>query len=739
MVAGHLRIQNGIYQMILSYKDKQNKRKTKSISTHLPVKGNKKKAEAMLAKARKEFIPTLWDKDTDFSTFLSDWIELANFSPDTYADYYMCLNTYIVPYFDTVKRSITSITVNDLDTFYKDLQKNASIPTSESLKTTISLSHTIIKNGLLYAVKSGWIESNPADKLNPSTGDIEILFCDFILEWLEMMKSSVDLNTYAGYLSSAKSSIVPYFKEKGYTLRALKKSDSLKKELGFFPYWRYNRNIGKEGSEMLKDHSQLKLSLSPYQEIYDAVIPANHLLRKIKENIDFSFVNPMLRKQYCENFGRPAKEPEMMFKLLFLKKLFDLSDETLISSAQTDMAYKFFLDLEPEAKMIDPSLLTKFRKNRITEDILEELLKETIRQALDKGLIKSGTIIVDSTHTNASVRAKSPTQILRDMSKQLRKEIYKNAFDLSEKFPEKPSLEAGLEEEIAYTKNLLKALEEGIAACGSGKIQELAREMKELLEDEKIRDIRSKDDKDARFGHKTPTSTFYGYKNHLAMTEERLIAGISVTHGGAPDGQELPGLIEKVQETGIEVTEVIGDMAYVSDDNLEACGEGITLIARTNTAVAAAANGKLEEGFCYNKDAGMLQCPAGELAMRVEKRTAKNGNTYLRYVFSKVKCRKCPLRESCRVGRGKSKERSYSITQASEKNLERLKFEESEYFRERMKIRHRIEEKNGELKEAHGLRRADSRGLFAMELQMYITAFVANVKRITRLTEPVMQ
>lgn len=89
MVAGHLRIQNGIYQMILSYKDKQNKRKTKSISTRLPVKGNKKKAEAMLAKARKEFIPTLWDKDTDFSTFLSDWIELANFSPDTYADYYM--------------------------------------------------------------------------------------------------------------------------------------------------------------------------------------------------------------------------------------------------------------------------------------------------------------------------------------------------------------------------------------------------------------------------------------------------------------------------------------------------------------------------------------------------------------------------------------------------------------------------------------------------------------------------
>ena len=432
---------------------------------------------------------------------------------------------------------------------------------------------------------------------------------------------------------------------------------------------------------MLKDNSQLQLSLSLYQGIYDAVIPADHLLRKIKENIDFSFVNPMLRKQYCENFGRPAKEPEMMFKLLFLKKLYDLSDETLISSAQTDMAYKFFLDLEPEAKMIDPSLLTKFRKTRITEDIMEEMLKETIQQALDKGLIKSGTIIVDSTHPNASVRAKSPTQ----------------------------------------------------------KIQRISKKMKELLEIEQIRDIRSKDDKDARFGHKTAVSTFYGYKNHIAMTQERMIAGISVTHGGAPDGQELPGLIEKVQKNGIKVTEVIGDMAYVSDDNLEVCGKDITLIARTNTAVATAANGKLEEGFCYNKDAGVLQCPAGELAMRAEKRAAQNGNTYLRYIFNKVKCRKCPLSESCRVGRSKAKERSYSITQVSEKNQERLEFEASEFFKERMKIRHRIEEKNGELKEVHGLRRADSTGLFAMELQMYFTAFAANIKRITKLAEPITQ
>ena len=125
---------------------------------------------------------------------------------------------------------------------------------------------------------------------------------------------------------------------------------------------------------MLKAIVQTEMCLSPYEGLYEKIIPPGHILRRLKENLDFSFVNPMLRKQYCETFGRPAKEPEMMFKLLFLKKLYDLSDERVISSAQTDMAYKYFLGLSPEDQMVDPSLLTKFRKTRITEDILEDLL-----------------------------------------------------------------------------------------------------------------------------------------------------------------------------------------------------------------------------------------------------------------------------------------------------------------------------------------------------------------------------
>lgn len=48
MVAGHLQEKYGIFYIVLSYKDSSGKRKVKWESTGLPVKKNKKKAEALL-------------------------------------------------------------------------------------------------------------------------------------------------------------------------------------------------------------------------------------------------------------------------------------------------------------------------------------------------------------------------------------------------------------------------------------------------------------------------------------------------------------------------------------------------------------------------------------------------------------------------------------------------------------------------------------------------------------------
>lgn len=216
--------------------------------------------------------------------------------------------------------------------------------------------------------------------------------------------------------------------------------------------------------------------------------------------------------------------------------------------------------------------------------------------------------------------------------------------------------------------------------------------IREFLDSDHIRQIRSKDDEDARLWHKTSTTTFFGYKTHIAMSEDRVITGIEVTDGSRPDGTQLPALIEKSKENGVEVNEIVGDMAYVSHENLEICkSNNVTLYAKTNAAVAAAANNELDNGFSYNKDAHMMQCPAAHLAMRIEKRNAANGNTYYNYYFSVKKCKNCPLRDECRVG--KSKCHTYSMTHMNDAHKARLTFEKSEKFVEKLRIRHRIEEK----------------------------------------------
>ena len=253
---------------------------------------------------------------------------------------------------------------------------------------------------------------------------------------------------------------------------------------------------------MLKFEEQMRLS--EYVGLYDKVVTKDHILRKIKENIDFSFVNPMLKKSYCETFGRPAKEPERMFKLLFLKSMYDLSDEKLMQEAMCNMAYKYFLDMNPEDEVPDSSLLTKFRKTRIKkEELLEEMLGESIKQAIEKGLIKSTAIIVDATHTQSKGQKETPTQILRRKSKEFRKEIYKKNYEMSKQFPEKPLKTADLEEEIEYSKKLVANMQEYIEEQEDKKIKQKYESLKELLESGKIKEIQSESDQDAKTGYNT--------------------------------------------------------------------------------------------------------------------------------------------------------------------------------------------------------------------------------------------
>jgi hypothetical protein len=91
--------------------------------------------------------------------------------------------------------------------------------------------------------------------------------------------------------------------------------------------------------------------------------------------------------------------------------------------------------------------------------------------------------------------------------------------------------------------------------------------LKETVSDE-LKQLGISENQDAKVGHKSADSSFFGYKTHIAMTEERIITAAVVKTGEKNDGKQLQTLIEKSTATGIEVSSVIGDMAYSEKDNI---------------------------------------------------------------------------------------------------------------------------------------------------------------------------
>jgi hypothetical protein len=477
---------------------------------------------------------------------------------------------------------------------------------------------------------------------------------------------------------------------------------------------------------------QQTLMLSKHMDLYDIVVPQDNMLRRIKDLVDFSFIYEELKNKYCHDNGRNAIDPIRMFKYLFLKTIHDVSDVDIVERSKYDMSFKYFLDMVPEEAVIDSSSLTKFRRLRLKDmNLLDMLVNKTVEIAIEKEIIKSKSIIVDATHTKSRYNQMKPKEILMERSKNLRKSIYKINESMKDKFPSKPTNDV-LEDELAYSQKLIKVIEKEETLLEYPKVKELLNLLKETVADD-IEQLQSMNDQDAKVGHKTADSSFFGYKTHLAMSEERIITAATITTGEKSDGKELQTLIEKSKNAGMEVETVIGDTAYSEKDNIEySKGNGIKLVSKLNPLITQGAR-KKEDEFEFNKDAGLYVCKAGHMATR-KARQGKKGvgqNQVDTYYFDVDKCKRCPLREGCYKEGAKSK--TYSVSIKSDQHSAQAKFQESPYFKEKAKERYKIEAKNSELKHRHGYDVAESSGLIGMELQGAMAIFAVNIKRILKL------
>lgn len=479
---------------------------------------------------------------------------------------------------------------------------------------------------------------------------------------------------------------------------------------------------------------QISFAFSPYTALYDLVVPKDNMLRQINELVDFSFIYDELKANYCLDNGRNAIDPVRMFKYLLLKAIFELSDVDIVERSRYDMSFKYFLQMAPEEPVIDPSSLTKFRKLRLKDvKLLDMLIGKTVQLAVEKDILKSTAIIVDATHTKARYNQKSPREILQDRARKLRKAIYSVDESLKAKLPAKNTVDT-LEAEIAYCQQLIEVTQTRLGIAQLPKITEPLNLLQETVEDD-VEQLRISEDQDARVGHKSADSSFFGYKTHLALTEERIITAAVVTTGEKSDGKQLQALIEKSKAAGMNVKTVIGDTAYSEKDNLTYSKENnIELIAKLNPQITQGGR-KKEEEFAFNKDAGMYVCKAGHMAIRKARQGKKGiGNNQVdTYYFNVETCKRCPFKDGCYKDGAKSK--TYSVTIKSDEHTEQMAFQESEYFKEKAKERYKIEAKNSELKHRHGYDVATSSGLLGMELQGAMAIFAVNLKRILKLAD----
>jgi transposase len=136
----------------------------------------------------------------------------------------------------------------------------------------------------------------------------------------------------------------------------------------------------------------------------DALVPSEHLLRKIDKSIDFEFIHEKVRGLYCADNGRPAIEPVMLFKMLFIGYLFGIrSERQLVREVEVNVAYRWFLGLGITDPVPHATTFGKNRQRRFNESgVYQEIFDEIVLQAVTRKMDDGKTLYTDSTHLKAS-------------------------------------------------------------------------------------------------------------------------------------------------------------------------------------------------------------------------------------------------------------------------------------------------------------------------------------------------
>lgn len=182
---------------------------------------------------------------------------------------------------------------------------------------------------------------------------------------------------------------------------------------------------------MIKENNSTQQGL---EIVYiENLVPKDHILRKIDSYIDFSFIRDLTKDFYCPDNGRPAIQPVVLFKMLFIGYLFGIrSERQLIKEIEVNVAYRWFLgfsltDKVPSHSTISQNRITRFKDTNIYQEIFDNI----VFQAINKKLVDGKILYTDSTHLKANANKnkftkEQVTQSTKDYFEELEEDINKD-------------------------------------------------------------------------------------------------------------------------------------------------------------------------------------------------------------------------------------------------------------------------------------------------------------------------
>lgn len=427
----------------------------------------------------------------------------------------------------------------------------------------------------------------------------------------------------------------------------------------------------------------------------DSQVPRAHILRRIAEVVDFSFVRE-LAKPYYSHTGQPSIDPVVLFKLSLLGYLFGVvSERRLCEEAGLNLAWRWFLGYELDEAIPDHSVLSKARR-RFGVKVYEQFFARVVKLCQERGLIQGKVLFLDSTQVAADASMKSlRSRALQQQLGSARAYVHK----------------------VWHANAAEEPAEDGVRRTRPGR-------------GVTNRELVSATDPEAQISSRPGQPRQLAHKAHFGVDggQARVITAVEVRPATEGDGQASAAMLDRHQQAvGREVSELVADSGYNSQDSHQACTERGVQPVLASIQRSGRRGAFPSQDFKYVSESDHYLCPAGQV-LRPTFQRPERGTTI--YTAGRSTCAACPLKAKCAPGK---RERRLTRRWNQEVWDQAAAFSKSAQGHRLLRRRGAvIEPLIGDLKTKHGLTRARFRGRQNLQIQALLTAAVLNLKALAR-------